>query len=56
MRWLLRTLLLVTFCLAPAFAEAAEKALCPVCVTLEGARTPEAVHAWRTYDGTRYGL
>jgi peroxiredoxin/YHS domain-containing protein len=56
MKWLLRTLLLVAFCFAPALADAAEKALCPVCVTLEGASAPETVHAWRTYEGTRYGL
>jgi len=55
MKWL-GSILLILMLASGTVAEAAEKALCPVCVTLEGASTPENVHAWRTYDGTRYGL
>src|SRR5689334_19575979 len=55
MRWLLR-LMVVLACALGGPAQAAEKALCPVCVTLEGRREPESVHAWRTNDGVRYGL
>ena len=55
MKWFW-SLLVVLMCVTGGVASAADKALCPVCVTLEGAREVEAVHAWRTYEGTRYGL
>ena len=37
-------------------AAASEKALCAVCVTLEGKQDPEEVHAWRTHEGVKYAL
>lgn len=55
MKWLLGFMVILA-CALGVPAQAAEKALCPVCVTLEGKREPESVHAWRTHDGTRYGL
>jgi len=42
--------------LPSAAAAASEKALCAVCVTLEGKQDPEEVHAWRTHEGVKYAL
>jgi len=55
MKWLLG-FMVVLACAIGVPAQAAEKAPCPVCLTLEGTREPETVHAWRTHDGVRYGL
>jgi thiol-disulfide isomerase/thioredoxin len=51
---LIWSLLLVVGLAAPSFA--AERAPCVVCVTLEGTKEPEEVHAWRTVDGVRYAV
>ena len=53
-RWIF--ILMLGVAALPSVAAAAEKALCAVCATLEGAREPEEVHAWRTHEGVKYAL
>ena len=49
-------LMLGVFAMPSAAWATSEKAMCAVCVALEGTREPEGVHAWRTHEGVRYAL